>query len=61
MLAWGWERALGSDTLITGDVRLVGAQEEPWEGGVDGWSAVGDALHDIQLQLENDWPGAQAA
>lgn len=39
MLARGWERALGNDTLIMG-VRLVGAQEEPWDGGVDGWSAV---------------------
>lgn len=38
MLAKGWERALGSDTLIMG-VRVVGVQEEPWDGGVHGWSA----------------------
>lgn len=39
MLAKGWERALGSDTLIMG-VRVVGVQEEPWDGGVHVWSAL---------------------
>lgn len=44
MLAKGWERALGSDTLIMG-VRVVGVQEEPWDGGVHGWSAL--EMHSI--------------
>lgn len=39
MTARSWERALGIDALMV--VRLVGVQEELWNGGADGWSALG--------------------
>ena len=38
MAAGGWERAPGIDALMV--VRLVGVQEEPWNAGADGWSAL---------------------
>lgn len=39
MTARSWERALGIDAIMV--VRLVGVQEELWNGGADGWSALG--------------------